>query len=192
MVSINFDPDDFSQSRCLVANKNDNTVSVTKACNIGSSEQLFRINRAAAVTLKLLEDGPYARILHRETGKCVIPETVPPVVGTKLILGACNINSGFNWLLSPPVKFDDKVTPNQIVFTTSKKFPPKNLDELKKIIADENPLSMISKTDSSISLDVFGIDNKDRRYITQILNYEIYKEITTAPNVSNLGINFPF
>ncbi len=328
LVSINFDPDDFSVSRCLVANKNDNTVTVTKACNIGSPEQLFRINRAAAITLKSLQDGPYARILHRETGKCVIPETSSPVVGTKLILGDCNINSGFNWLLSPPVTFttetkivemvaqkstifglsfnifsdtffclvpkiqqsgdneliiagcedsklqgvlwlspeeaagdfdpDDTiepgtrifidlgenpqqvrlrfkdgdqdvclfpngrgdeaqiiykldsctdafvwdldedipgtttVTPNQIVFTISKKFPPKTEEELKLIIAEENPLSMISKTDSSISLDVFGIDNKDRRYITQILNYEIYKEITTAPNVSNLGINFPF
>ncbi len=326
LVSINFDPDNFSESRCLVANKNDNTISVTKACNIGSPEQLFRINRAAAVTLKSLQDGPYARILHRETGKCVVPETDNPVVGTKLKLGECNKNSGFNWLLSPPVKFTTEikidemitrsgtspfglsfnilpgenlclvpkiprsndneigfaiceeynlqgvlwfsapigeipsdeipsgtdifidfgenqqqvkllykdgdldvclfpngqgvdgqiiykqgsctdafvwdldsgipgkttVTPNQMVFTTSKKFPPKTEEELKKIIAEENPLSMISKTDTSISLDVFGTDNKDRRYITQILNYEIYKEITTVPNVSNLGINFPF
>lgn len=323
LISINFDPNDFSVSRCLVANKNDNTVTVTKECNIGSPEQLFRVNRAAAVSLKPLKDGPYARILHRETGKCVIPETDKPVVGTKLKLGSCDINSGFNWLLSPPVEFstetkvvdmvankstvtglsfkispndfdclvfknqilhelkfefcknaldlgvvwvsveegkgdldpDDTIppgtkmfidlgenprqvrlrvkefkddvcvfpssepnstyklgsctdafvwildevlpgsittTPNQMVFTTSKKFPPKSLDELKKIIAEENPLSMISKNDTSISLDVFGINNKDRRYITQILNYEIYKEITTTPNVSNLGINFPY
>ncbi len=73
-----------------------------RKCDINDSKQKFRFQRALPITLKEDNSGPYLRIFERISGKCVIPKAIGS--GSPLLLGECSPNSGYVWLLAPPVE----------------------------------------------------------------------------------------
>jgi hypothetical protein len=88
-------------------------------------DSIFRITRALPVTLTGNTNGPYVRILNRETGLCLVPSSLSPSSGTSVVQAACEPNSGYTWWFVPELSLsrivDGQVqnltSPPQLVYT---------------------------------------------------------------------------
>ena len=143
-------------------------------CTQSIESQLFRIERAEALSLAESSSGVYARIQDRETGLCVVPNIPNPVAGTSLTIGECTPNSGYVWFLVPEFSINGVDVPQQIVYTSSIAEAP-TASEMSTYISNNNPLSLVSDGVQSITLQPFAtstVGNEGHK--TQILDSSIY------------------
>lgn len=182
----------------------------TETCAISNADQFFRITRTNSKDLTPSDSGVYAKILDRESGKCVIKDPVSKTdLGSNVVLGDCTPNSGYVWFLAPPVQVtvnsNTTVTPQQLLYTD--KFFDK-LPKASKIVEfvqknDLNslfPFSTTTTPDSQPTLQAPSTDGSGtpgEYYNIQFMNLQIYDAIQyTQPQVQtstgNTDVNFPF
>lgn len=126
-LSLNYNIIQDKPGVCLTLN---NSVT-TQTCQAANPEQLIRISRALPISLTGNSSGPLVKLFDRNTGFCVVPESIPPVNGTPLILSVCAPNSGYTYWIIPPIQFSEGnnnfLSPEQLVFTPQTSFFPENL-----------------------------------------------------------------
>ncbi len=126
---------------------------------------------------------------------CLIPESIDFDGNILFTTRACTGDEDFVWELETPIPILSKVTPQQITYSATVEKPPEK-DELVEFIQEKHPLSIRSRGEgnnlelASFSTDANSGSGKD--YISQILDYQIYKIVTDTPNVTNTNINFPY
>lgn len=115
-VSIGFQEQGFGYLPCL--NYQNGNLTILPECNLSEESQQFRIIRTTdpsvqpSTSLKQGGSGNkgiYMSIIHRNTGLCLMPETVTnkPSLGSNLSLRNCSDNNnGFVWALVPPILYN--------------------------------------------------------------------------------------
>ena len=100
-----------------------------------NKDTIFRITRALPVTLTGNTNGPYVRILNRESGLCLVPSSLSPSSGTSVVQASCEPNSGYTWWYVPELSLsrvvdgqvENVTSPPQLVYIPSVGPPPENL-----------------------------------------------------------------
>lgn len=118
ILAFHFEPKlDDTVCMSFDSGENANPDAFGRRCDINDSKQKFRFQRALPVNLKEDNSGPYLRIFERMSGKCVVPMAVGP--GSPLKLGDCSHNSGYVWLLAPPVEITIPSTSQELRVTST-------------------------------------------------------------------------
>lgn len=110
-------------NKCLRTGPQSSATTCTRQTN-----QLFRIIRGTPVTLVTGKNGPFAKIVNRANGRCLIPSVFPGTEGNSIVEGTCQPNQGYVWWLVPQLRFGVvQTSPQQIVYTDNVRQPPNDL-----------------------------------------------------------------
>lgn len=214
-IAIQFDPldsDHIDQIKCFeVQEVGDKTNG--KDCDISNYLQLFRVGRFNP-GLVSNDNGPYAQIIHRDTGLCLVPDpnVNTPQNKTNIVLDTCTPNNGALWWTFPSVVLkgeacdtsDTEKTcrpPQQLVYTPSTNVEiPKSNEELNKFVAQNyNNMFSIQRNSDNDDLELrhFNLgkigDSDSWKANTQIINYNLYNTLYNAPVKNGEGrVGYPF
>lgn len=200
LIGLNFQPPTLDRPASATCLTYPSPISVSP-CNPDNKSQLIRVTRAQAVSLVPNSSGPYARLVNRANGRCLIPSRFPPLPETSLIEGECSPNSGYLWWLIPPLSLTiirdgqnvSVTSPQQIVFTSTVSSPPRNLTDYFSNPSNSS-LSIQFDSQSRAVLRPFVRDSASPEGVraqTQIFELSLYSYLTSLPRNSS-GTNIPF
>lgn len=87
------------------------------ANDLAIPEQQFQIIRARVFSERPSDsniegrkgsEGIFAKIVHRASGKCLMPDNLFPNESSSLVIGDCDLNDGFIWALIPQLSYSQK------------------------------------------------------------------------------------
>lgn len=176
-VSIGFQEQGFGSVPCLDYNSETNILTIQETCDLSQSSQQFRVIRTTDPTIhpsvtttqgSAGNKGIYMAIVHRETGLCLMPQTITnkPILGSDLSLRNCSENQdGFVWALIPPINYsvdsDGDFDPNALYKSTSPQ-------QLVYIGATSNPNFQLNRANSD-SIGTF-LTNYRENYTLSVFN----------------------
>lgn len=99
-----------------------------RANNLASLTQEFQIIRTEILTDRPKESnqegkngvsGVFAKIIHRETGLCLKPNTTIASRTSNLIIGECDVNDGYVWALIPELIYTQRDSTGKVYYDVS-------------------------------------------------------------------------